>query len=503
VTAPHLAPDLPPPPVDRVGRLVADRFASRTARAVRLRGLPWWAALPHTSRSGTSAGGLVRRPDHVLCVTAGSAGTAAELVAGPQAPLTVLDTTDPGAVASALAGDLAAAGLVVSAPPGTDTAAVERMWAAAERALGRHHLDPGAVTVVVTPRDGPLAPRARAVGADVVEVAPLREPYIPEWTPKGSPLAGPWTALSPYALVPARTAGVDVTAVLDDAVAAAAAFADDDPANPALRLAALLADDGSVIAFAATDPLSEWAAGLVAAGLGQARRGPVPVVVEAPGAPGWDEADLRVDPGACGGPIGARIALWQHAVAAAASLLEVDPGEAPIPAGTAPPPLWEGGQEGAVAILTGPGLPGGSVAAALRGLLHPAVDRLAVHAYLDRAGDAAAAALRPPLARRTGLPTSFGWAPRCLTGTAQQVRDGTGRPAVLQLTGAPPASAAGLKPGLARVQREQADADAAALLARGRPVLRLHLTDRAAGLATVARAVHDLPGRDTAAKGEQ
>ena len=45
---------------------------------------------------------------------------------------------------------------------------------------------------------------------------------------------------------------------------------------------------------------------------------------------------------------------------------------------------------------------------------------------------------------------------------------------------------------LAELQQAQARADAEALTGRGRPVLRLHFTDRVAGLVTLARAVQQL-----------
>jgi glucose-6-phosphate isomerase len=147
-------------------------------------------------------------------------------------------------------------------------------------------------------------------------------------------------------------------------------------------------------------------------------------------------------------------------------------------------------------VRGGSWLPEGNhkVADALRALVDPAETaptHLAVHAYLDRESDASAAVLRLELARRTGLTTTFGWAPRCLTGTGQYDEGGPGAPVVCQLTGA------AAEPGerseeLGERQRAMADADAAALAAAGRRVLRLHLVDRIAGLVTLAKAVQQL-----------
>jgi hypothetical protein len=150
-------------------------------------------------------------------------------------------------------------------------------------------------------------------------------------------------------------------------------------------------------------------------------------------------------------------------------------------------------------VYAGPWLPAGtaSVHDALRGLVDSAPDgaHLSVHAYLDRIEDASAAVLRPELARRTGLPTAFGWAPRRLSGGGQRDKGGPPDVLVCQLTGAPdggPAGPGGDAGPLAELQLAQASADAVALAARGLPVLRLHFTDRLAGLVTLARAVQDL-----------
>jgi glucose-6-phosphate isomerase len=119
-----------------------------------------------------------------------------------------------------------------------------------------------------------------------------------------------------------------------------------------------------------------------------------------------------------------------------------------------------------------------------------------VHAYLDRFDDASAAVLRPEFARRTDLPTFFGWAPRCLPGTGRREECGPAGALVCQLTGAA-GELDDLVPGpgadaLTRHQLEVARASAATLAARGTIVLRLHFTDRVAGLVTLARAVQQL-----------
>lgn len=473
----------------------------------------------------------------VLLAAADGVGVAAEALTGGDPRLVVLDTTDPAQVADALAGDLAATVLVLSAPPGADTAAVELLRDTAHRAMRAEGLDPAAHTVVVSAPGGPLQEHADGSNGTVV-------------VPGLGDVAGPWAAFTAFALVPAGLAGADVGAILADAAEAREALAADDTQNPALALGALLAEwslaeraddterssaeraDGTewssaerangtevpVVALAAADDpeLAEWVAQLVAAGLGKAGRGPLPVLVDGDTAPEWSRPDTLTAgigpvPGAAVatlGPPAVQMVHWQHAVAVAVHLLGVDPTDRlDVPAATGageadePAAFCEGGVE----VRGGTWLPAdaATVADALRALVAAGAGErsyLAVHAYLDRQDDASAAVLRAELARRTGLPTTFGWAPRCLPAAGQHAARGPVGALVCQITGDvdsdlgsdPDGPAAELVAALAELQRAQAHAEAAALAARGRPVLRLHFTDRVAGLVTVARAVQRL-----------
>ncbi|MHA6625410.1 glucose-6-phosphate isomerase [Pseudonocardia sichuanensis] len=433
----------------------------------------------------------------VVLAAAGGVGVAAEALVHEDPRLVVLDTTDPVQVLDALAGELAATVLVVSVPPGEDPEPVALLRDTVHTAFRAEGLDPAAHTVVVTPPGGPLQPDDGSVvvlGPDDVD--------------------GPWAALTAYALVPAGLAGADVGAALADASGVRDALATDTPANPALELGALLAGATAVALAPGPDAaaLAEWAAQLVAGGLGKDGHGPLPVLVEGPGAPEWDDlpavgvGEVAGAALATRGSPAAQMLTWQHAVAVAAHLLGVDPTDRPD--ATAPMPGADGGApvftDGAVEVYAGDWLPAGTdtVTGALRaftaeldGQAGGAAGHLAVHAYLDRIEDASAAVLRPELTRRTGRPTTFDWAPRCLPGAGQHAKGGPPGGRVCQLTGAldgaPDEVPAGVD-ALATAQLAQAGADAAALAARGRPVLRLHFTDRVAGLITVARAVQRL-----------
>jgi glucose-6-phosphate isomerase len=105
-------------------------------------------------------------------------------------------------------------------------------------------------------------------------------------------------------------------------------------------------------------------------------------------------------------------------------------------------------------------------------------------AYLDRAADAGLASVRRSLAQRTGRPTTFGWGPRFLHSTGQLHKGGPAVGVFLQVTGTPGEDLA--VPGrdftFGEFIAAQAVGDGAVLVDHDRPVLRLHLTDRANGL---------------------
>jgi glucose-6-phosphate isomerase len=369
----------------------------------------------------------------VVLACAGGTGVAAEALTGSDPRLVVLDTTDPPQVADALAGELAATVLVVAAPPGEDPEPLRLLRDTVHAAFRAEGLDPHAHTVVVTPPAGPLLPDdASIAGGTVVVLGP-------------DDVDGPWAAFTAYALVPAGLAGVDVGPVLAAAADAHDGLRASGAADPALARAALLASAPAVAIAGPHDPaLAEWVAQLVAGGLGKDGRGPLPVVVEGPGAPEWDDLPAVLVGGPAGGPVAGQMATWQHAVAAAAHVLGVDPTDRPD--ALAAPDGTDGARtftDGAVRVHAGDWLPAGTttVADALRAFVESAPDgsgaHLAVHAYLDRIEDASAAVLRAELARRTGLPTTFGWAPRCLPGSGQHAKGGPPATRVCQLTADP------------------------------------------------------------------
>jgi glucose-6-phosphate isomerase len=122
---------------------------------------------------------------------------------------------------------------------------------------------------------------------------------------------------------------------------------------------------------------------------------------------------------------------------------------------------------------------------------------LSVQAYLDRFGQAELERTRPLLAEATGRPVTFGWGPRFLHSTGQFHKGGPATGVYLQLTGEAAADVPipGRPFSFGELIDAQAAGDANVLREAGRPVLRLHLADRAAGLRQVIDAVSRLAGK--------
>jgi glucose-6-phosphate isomerase len=481
-----------------------------------------WTTLHETSRpllaeiDALRAGLRAEGIDRVVLAGMGGSSLAPEVITRTAGvPLVVLDTTDPGQVADALHGDLSHTVLVVSSKSGStvETDSHRRIF---ENAFNANGIDAAARIVVVTDPGSPLEKAATQAGYRKVFAA---DPKV----------GGRYSALTAFGLVPAALAGADVAALLDEAAAAAAVLSVDGKENPALVLASalggahvrgaekvVLADTGSGIAG-----FGDWAEQLIAESTGKNGTGLLPVVVEGPDAPGFADAAEDATPVAIGEPgagagiatagsLGGLFLLWEHAAAVAGRLLAINPFDQPDveaakkaaralldapQAAAAEPSLVDGPVE-----VHAPGglLPAGTttLSQALQVFLAsaPKFGYLAVQAYLDRLADASAIVLRTELARRTGLQTTFGWGPRFLHSTGQYHKGGHQNGVFLQLTGAveKDIEVPDRPYTLGTLQLAQALGDGQVLVEHGRPVLRLHFTDRAAGLAHLVNAIERL-----------
>ncbi|MFB9431560.1 glucose-6-phosphate isomerase [Streptoalloteichus tenebrarius] len=526
-----LAADASPLADQLVGERVASRLTAQDATlwgpeaepeaSIRLS----WTTLHETSRpllaeiEALTAELRAEGVDRVVLAGMGGSSLAPEVIcATAGVPLVVLDTTDPGQVADALSGDLRRTVLVVSSKSGStvETDSHRRIF---ERAFAQDGIDAASRIVVVTDPGSPLAALAEESGYRKVFLA---DPHV----------GGRYSALTAFGLVPAGLAGADIAGLLDDAAAAAPALAADDAANPSVRLAAalgaahargaekvVLADTGSGITG-----FPDWAEQLIAESTGKQGTGLLPVAVEGPDAPGFADAADDATPVALGpaqggaritttGTLGGLFLLWEYATAMVGRLLGINPFDqpdveaakkaaralldAPSPAG---PVVTPTAVDGPVEIYASGGSwlsPGvASVADALRALLAATPDHgyVAVQAYLDRLDDASASLLRRELARRSGVQTTFGWGPRFLHSTGQYHKGGHQNGVFLQVTGGVDEDlpVPGRPYTLGELQRAQALGDGQVLAEHGRPVLRLHLTDRVAGLSHLIKAVQEV-----------
>jgi glucose-6-phosphate isomerase len=457
--------------------------------------------------------------DHVVLAGMGGSSLAPEVICRTlDRPLTVLDTTDPDQVRAALADRLDRTVVVVSSKSGTtvETDSHRRAYLRAFLDAGLSEAEAGRRFVIVTDPGSALADVGRQMGAAVV----LADPAV----------GGRYSALTAFGLVPAGLAGVDVVELIGQAEALAGSLAGSED-NPALALGAALGaaalgaggstrdkvalvEDGTGIVG-----LGDWAEQLLAESTGKQGRGLLPVVVESPDAPGaTGEGVLTVTVGgslppgavpgggvqpqvAVNGPLGGQFLAWEYATAVAGRVIGINPFDQPnvteskdnttaiLERGL--PAEQPSAVDGAVELY---GTRAGTVRDAIRELLGEAAGYLAVMAYLDRHGDAAAAGLRPRLARATDRPVTFGWGPRFLHSTGQYHKGGPQDGSFLQITGVVTDDLeVPDKPyTFGQLQAAQAAGDRQALAGRGRPVLRLHLTDRAAGVAQLLEAAEGL-----------
>lgn len=463
-----------------------------------------WVGLHETSRAlleplaeavaDAQAEGLTR----VVLAGMGGSSLGPEVICATYGvPLVTLDSTDPGQVRHALAGDLASTLLVVSSKSGgtVETDSQRRAFEAAFEAAG---LDPRRHIVVVTDPDSPL--HHAALDAQYRNVF-LADPTV----------GGRFSVLTAFGLVPSAFAGVPVRELLDEAAAVAESLAEDHAANPAIVLGAAMAgsprhtlvfsDHGSgLVGFA------DWAEQLIAESTGKDGVGVLPVVaqVDAPDAavagvidtrlvPLDTEAEAAGDGITVGGTLGGQFLLWEYATSIAGRILGINPFDQPnvesakaaaralldaLPEPEAPAFVDDGIQvRGTAGLLDGVTTVAGAIAALEASL--DAHGYVAIMAYLDRLTYASLADVRSAVARRTGRPVTFGWGPRFLHSTGQLHKGGESVGVFVQITGSwgEDLEVPGRPFTFAQLIAAQANGDATVLAEHHRPVLRLHLTD--------------------------
>src|SRR5699024_2754506 len=276
----------------------------------------------------------------VLCGMGGSSLAPEVICATAGVELVVVDSSDPDMVRSCLAEDLAGTAVVVSSKSGStvETDSQRRIFIEAFREAG---IDPTQRVVIVTDPGSAMDGPAREEGYRVI----LADPDV----------GGRYSALTAFGLVPSGLAGVDIGALLDEAEEVADLLAEDDAANPALRLGAalggteplrdkiILTDRGTpIVGFA------HWAEQLLAESTGKEGTGLLPVVVGSAGAAasvaGATDASVVALTAAddessatesvpsqisVSGTLGAQLLLWEAATAVAGRLLGINPFDQP------------------------------------------------------------------------------------------------------------------------------------------------------------------------------
>lgn len=535
--------------VDRqVPALVQDRVATRLAQKDPTLWGPaaeeeasqrlGWMGLIEASRSLVPQVSALREQllaegiTRVVLAGMGGSSLAPEVIAATSGvALTVLDSTDPEMVGNVLAADIQRTVLVVSSKSGS-TVETDSQRRAFEQAFTDAGLTAGRHIVVVTDPGSPLEQTAAEAGYRQVFTA---DPTV----------GGRYSALTAFGLVPTGLAGVDLDALLDDAEEAFEMLAEDDEDNLGLQLGAVLggtaplrsklifSDHGSGI-----PGLADWAEQLIAESTGKEGTGVLPVAVlagdpetQAPLALAEDLLQVRLVPTPGDqeaaevaeqssevpddvthhavevfGSLGAQFVLWEFATAVAGRLLKINPFDQPDveSAKTATRGLLDSPAEHLAADreLDGIGLSGPSelidapdLAGVLRAVAASVSETgyLAVQAYLDRLGLPELEQIRPELAGLAGRPVTFGWGPRFLHSTGQYHKGGPKDGVFLQITGD---SDLDLEiPGrpftFGGLISAQADGDASVLRDLGLTVVRIHLRDRTADIATLLAAVRD------------
>jgi glucose-6-phosphate isomerase len=451
--------------------------------------------------------------NHIVLGGMGGSSLAPEVItrtAGVE--LTVLDSTDPGQVLSALNDRLETTAVVISSKSGStlETASQRKAYEKAFRAVG---IDPAERIVIVTDPGSPLDKNAREAGYVVFNADPN--------------VGGRYSALTAFGLVPSGLAGVDIRALLAEASSVSGRLAVDSPENPGLILGAAIAgtkplknklgivSDGTYIVG-----FGDWVEQLIAESTGKLGKGILPVVLDTH-SPEITEnlpdvqivrlvesaratehvADGEIE---ISGTLGAQMLVWEYATAIAGHILELNPFDQPDveSAKNATRALLDSTPEpakpnfvadsidvhGPESLLAGVDTIEGAVDALLAQL--PADGYLAVQAYVDRHANHELAKLRDLLAAKTGRPVTFGWGPRFLHSTGQFHKGGPAIGVFLQITAdAPEDLEIPESPfSFGYLIKAQAAGDATVLADHGRPVLTLNLTNPAENLATLFEA---------------
>lgn len=453
--------------------------------------------------------------NHIVLGGMGGSSLAPEVITRTYGvELTVLDSTDPAQVLSALGDRLATTAVVISSKSGStlETDSQKRIY---EKFFSEAGIDPLERIIVVTDPGSPLDAAARATGYRVLNADPT--------------VGGRYSALTAFGLVPSGLAGVDLNELLDEAEAVMVELAVDNTANPGLVLGAAIAgtlplkdklgivpDGTHILGF------GDWAEQLIAESTGKLGKGILPVVLDVNSPElsenlpdlqvvrlvgDWDDtrevSDGEIE---IAGSLGGQILVWEYATAVAGRLLGINPFDQPdvesakiatralIDHPSAPPAaaFVDGDVEvrGTVDVVSG----ATDLAGAISSLLSHLADDgyVSIQAYVDRVAHPELLELRDALAARAKRPVTFGWGPRFLHSTGQFHKGGPAVGVFLQITTIEDTDLQiPDRPfTFGQLIRAQADGDASVLAEHGRPVLSLTLRSPGASIPVVIDALN-------------
>jgi Phosphoglucose isomerase len=284
-------------------------------------------------------------------------------------------------------------------------------------------------------------------------------------------IGGRYSALSPFGIVPAALAGIDVDALLASGEEMAERCRRDED-NPGYELGRAFGtgwqEGRDKICIAETaGGFGLWAEQLIAESTGKQGKGLVPAPGESPSGP---DRQAAVPENAGGPGLGGEFFRWEFAVAVAATYLEINPFDQPD--------VQAAKDKTNEVLATGdePSLePEGSIEELLAQAQEG--DYICVQAFVDPATplDPIVARIR----RQTSCVVTHGYGPRYLHSTGQLHKGGPNTGLFLQVVddGGEELAIPGRPFGFRRLIRAQAAGDLTSLKERGRRVARVRLED--------------------------
>jgi glucose-6-phosphate isomerase len=459
--------------------------AAAAEAAIRLN----WVDLPTSSREllpqldALSAWARTQSLTQVILCGMGGSSLAPEVIANTyKRNLTILDSTDPKQIINATPKDLGSALVIIASKSGSTIETTSQMAYFEEKFISAK-LDPANHFVIVTDPNSALETQARSKGYKVINADPN--------------VGGRFSALSAYGLVPAALVGFDVTQLLDDAVNATKNLVGKD-CVAAIIAAAIYQSPSQFITFinsgSALPGLEDWIEQLIAESTGKDGKGKLPILNKTDAQLKFGmsigfasgDYDLVVE-----AELGAHFILWEWVTALLSYLLKVDPFNQPnvteakeqtnhvINKGNfAYPQELKTFEDEIFQIYSNKGV------SSLDDFLQLKNEYFAVMAYLTRDDDDLIAKLSELISAKTGVASTFGWAPRFLHSTGQFHKGGTPNGAFIQVTSQDQIDLA--IPGKTFTFKElitaQAIGDAVALRNRSYPFLQIHLKDKKIGI---------------------